>query len=129
MRVAHLSEIPAADPLDRHAAVLADIKKIQDDLIETRDANAQLHADLHREQDRVALLVEDRDRWRQEALVFRTRLIELATAMANIGLLTRAAEGVVLTELTGTEKATGEAVGKLDEAFAKGNATAATAVA
>ncbi|KRR21314.1 hypothetical protein CQ14_06605 [Bradyrhizobium lablabi] len=124
-KVAHLSEIPSNGSLDRHAAILADIQKMRDELVSTHDTNDQLRADLHREEDRVALLVQERDRWRTEALIFRSRLIELATAMANIGLLTRSAQEIVLTVNELNNATSSEALGKLEEAFEQGNHAAA----
>lgn len=120
--VTHLSEIPTSDPLDRHAVALAEFRKMRDDLIATHDTNDQLRADLHREQDRIAMLIEDRDYWREKATTNGRQLVELATAVANIGLLTRAAEHIILTvnELTAKEES-GRTADRLDEAYAKGN--------
>jgi hypothetical protein len=57
----------------------------------------ELRTALNREQDRVTILTEAHDRWRAEALIFRTKLIELATQMASIGLLTITAQEVIKT--------------------------------
>lgn len=86
---------PSRDVLDRRAAALAELTKMQSDLMTAHDDVRSMERDLAREQDRVALLIEERDRYRHEASVFRSKLIELATAMANIGLLTIQAQEIL----------------------------------
>jgi chromosome segregation ATPase len=110
-------------PEDRHAAALADIREMHAELAAAHQEIGQLKADLHREQDRVALLTDERTRYRTEALIFRSRLIELATAMTNIGLLTVTAQEIVkvVHELNEAETPSTEALAKLEEEFAKGN--------
>ena len=96
-------------PMDRHASALANIQQLVDDLREAHEEIAQLKADLHREEDRCALLVADKDRIieenkkdRSDAVLVRDKLVELATAMTNIGLLTIPAQEIMRTvqELT-----------------------------
>lgn len=82
------------DP-ERHAAALADIKHMHDVLTDVQAENGQLKADLHREQDRCAMLIEERDRYRHGEARLRTLLIELCTQMSNISLLTIKAQEVV----------------------------------
>lgn len=82
---------------DKRVTALAQVNQMHDDLITANNAINQLRADLHRERDRVALIFEERDRYRHEALRLRKLLIELTTQMANIGLLTRKAEEHIAT--------------------------------
>ncbi|WP_130582866.1 hypothetical protein [Bradyrhizobium sp. Leo170] len=112
--------------LEGYAAALANIGSMVNDLTDARAIIGQLRADLHREQDRLELLLEERNRFRSEALVFRTKLIELATAMANIGLLTTQAQSIVLTvhELDNAATPSTESLDKLEAEFAKGNGAA-----
>lgn len=87
---------PVMSP-DRHAAALADVRAMHDELTSARATITDLNNDIHRLQDRVTLLVDERDRFRAESVVFRTKLIELATSMTNIGLLTVKAQEIVHT--------------------------------
>ncbi|MGY3615710.1 hypothetical protein [Bradyrhizobium sp. USDA 10063] len=119
-----LSEDADASSLDRHAKVVVNIQRMRDDLVATHEANDQLRVELQREQDKVEMLIEERNRWRAEALIFRSRLIELATAMSNIGLLTRCAEEIVCT-VNELNNASSDALGKLEATFEKGNNDAA----
>jgi FtsZ-binding cell division protein ZapB len=111
---------------DRHAAALADIREMHTELGRLREENGQLKADLHHEKDRVVLLTDERTRYRTEALVFRSRLIELATAMSNIGLLTVAAQEIVkvVHELDQADTPSTEALALLEKEFAEGNRAA-----
>ena len=83
---------PAAE---RQASALMEIKQMHDELNAAKAAIAQLKADLHREEDRVIMMVEERDRYRHEALRLRKLLNELTTQMTNISLLARKAEEFV----------------------------------
>src|SRR6187431_3623819 len=76
-------------------AALARVNQMHDDLINANAVINQLRVDLNREHDRVTLTLEERDRYRHEAVRMRKLLIELTTQMANIGLLTRKAEECV----------------------------------
>jgi uncharacterized coiled-coil DUF342 family protein len=82
---------------DRRAQAIAEVTKMQDDLGVCHKEIATLRRDLDRETDRCAMMVEERDRYRIESGVYKTKLIELARSMANIGLLTRQAEEVMMT--------------------------------
>ena len=94
--------IPRAKVPDRHAAALADIRQMHDELTAAHETIGQLKADLHRAEDRITLLNEERNKYRDEAHLFRDKLIELATQQANIGLLTIKAQEIVkvVNELT-----------------------------
>ncbi len=67
---------------------LAEVSRMDETIATLHDKVAQLERDLGRAEDRVSLLVEERDRYRRDAFVYRDKLVELATAQANIGLLT-----------------------------------------
>jgi uncharacterized coiled-coil DUF342 family protein len=95
----HVAYAPANE---RRAAALADIQQMHDDLMLSHDTIGQLKADLNRCHDRIDLLIEDRNRHRAEALLFRSKLIELATQMSSIGLMCIKAQELMTTveELT-----------------------------
>ena len=99
---APLAFAPPPNDLERRAAALASVQAMHDELNACHEEIGQLKADLNRAEDRVVLLCEERNKYRAEALVFRSRLIELATAMTNIGLLTVTAQNIMTTvnELT-----------------------------
>ena len=83
--------------LDRHAAALSDIKDMHDQLTDALATIGQLRADLHREQDRVTMLVEERDKYRADADLLRNQLLKMCTTVVNMGLLAREAEAVLMT--------------------------------
>lgn len=83
--------------VDRRAQALAEVTKMQQDLIVCNDEIATLRRDLDRTEDRCTLLSEERARYRNEANMYRTKLVELATSMANIGLLTMQAQEIMMT--------------------------------
>jgi hypothetical protein len=119
----HHMNIVTSDPIDHHATALANVTKMVSDLSEAQAVILQLRADLHREQDRVEMLIEDRDRHRDESNLFRTKLVELATHQANIGLLTVSAQTIVMTvnELLNAPKTDTPALEALEAEFNKGN--------
>jgi chromosome segregation ATPase len=90
-------EVPYSDGADieRRAHALAVVQKTHDELIQTRAEIADLKTRLHREEDRVVMVVEERNLYRHEALRLRKLLNELTTQMANIALLARKAEDFV----------------------------------
>ena len=107
-----MTRLPPAIPLtapapngERHAQALADIRAMHDELGECHEKIGQLRADLNRAEDRIVLLNEERDRYRSESHLFRSKLVELATQQANIGLLTVKANEIMLIvkELTTPE--------------------------
>jgi len=71
----------------RLAEALADVTATHEELRLASDTIAQLRADLAHCQNRIVMIEEERVRYRSEALIFRSKLIELATAMSNISLL------------------------------------------
>jgi len=82
---------------ERRATALDEINKMQQDLILAHDNVAGLKRELDHTEDRLALITEERDRYRRHAHVYRGKLIELATAVANIGLLTVSAQEIMRT--------------------------------
>jgi hypothetical protein len=82
------------DALERRAQAFAEMQDQLQELDRAKATIAELERNKGRCEDRIALLVEDRDKYRREAGVFRTKLIELATSMANISMLTQTAEQV-----------------------------------
>jgi len=91
-----VATIPETSPLDGHAAALANITKMVDDLTEAQAVILQLRADLHREQDRLVMVVEERNKYRADAELLRNKLLSICTTVANIGLMTKEAEAVVM---------------------------------
>ena len=87
----------------------------------------QLRADLHREEDRVQMLREDRDFYRDQANGFRALLVKLSTHQATIGLETVAAQAVVMSidEAINAKAPVTPALAALEQEFAKGNIEAA----
>ena len=83
--------------IDRRAQALAEVAQMEKDLHEAHNEVATLRRDLDRTNDRVDLLTEERTRYRTEATLYRSKLIELATSMANIGLLTIQAQEIMHT--------------------------------
>jgi len=90
---------PAIVPtnVDRLAEAVGDVQAMHQELVAALSEVGELRTALNRETDRVLILTEAHDRWRAEALIFRTKLIELATQMASIGLLTITAQEVIKT--------------------------------
>lgn len=82
---------------ERRAQALAEISQMQTELIAAKKEVADMREDLHRAEDRVTIMIEERDRYRGESTVYRTKLVELATSMANIGLLTVKAQEIMMT--------------------------------
>ncbi len=82
---------------ERRATALDEINKMQQDLILSHDNAASLKRELERAEDRCAIVTEERDRYRRHAHIYRGKLIELATAVANIGLLTVSAQEIMKT--------------------------------
>jgi len=113
---------------DYRVAALAQVNQMHNDLISANNAITQYRIDLNRERDRVAMMVEERDRYRPESLRLRKMLVELNTQMAPIGLLTRRAEDYVnaINELDAAPTPTTAAI---DELVADQNALKAAAIA
>ena len=107
--------IPDSDT--RRALALAEVNFMNESLIKAKETIEQLKADLHREEDRVVMMVEERDRYRNESIRFRKLLIVLSTKMVNASLLMDAAKDV-LTEIEEIEDAptpSAAAIDKLEE--------------
>jgi hypothetical protein len=80
---------------ERRATALDEINKMQQDLVLAHDEATSLKRELERAEDRLALVTEERDRHRRYAHIYRGKLIQLATAVANIGLLTNTAQEIM----------------------------------
>jgi len=87
----------ARDDVTQRAEALAQVKQMHDDLIAAQATIGQLKADLHREQDRCVMVVEERNKYRTDADLLRNQLMKVCTTVANIGLLTEEAKAIVLT--------------------------------
>lgn len=79
------------------ANALAEINTMQADLVEANAKIDQLQRALDQANDRLALVAEERKTYRDDSLLFRSKLIELATSMSNIGLLTTKAQEIMMT--------------------------------
>jgi hypothetical protein len=118
-----LAPIPECSaPLDHYATALAHTQQMHSDLQAAHEVIAQLKADLHREQDRCVMLLEERNKYRADAELLRNKLLSICTTVANIGLMTKEAEAVVMTV---NERAAVEhpAIDKLEAEFKQGNET------
>lgn len=102
--------------VDARAQAVADVQQLHLDFKSAQEEIAQLKADLNRERDRVTILTDERVRFRAESNIYRTKLIELATAMGNIGLLTGQAQTIMLAtnELLNEVDGHGEDASMLD---------------
>ena len=85
------------DAVDRRAQALAEITTMQNELVEANSKIDQLQRMLDQANDRLAMVAEERKTYRDDSLLFRAKLIELATSMANIGLLTSKAPEIMMT--------------------------------
>lgn len=97
--------------MDQTAEALAHLQQLHDDLHNAKIDNDALRAELQREQDRVAWLLQEVERERANGLVYRDIVIQLATQMDAIGELTMAANGIVksVRELTAPKSEEGTA--------------------
>jgi hypothetical protein len=86
-----------SDATERRAAALAEVNYMNDALIAAKETIEQLKADLHREEDRVVMMVEERDRYRHESIRFRKLLVQLSTKMVNAALLMEEAKETLAT--------------------------------
>ena len=114
-----------AAPVDHHAEAVANITKMVSDLSEAQGIILQLRADLHRCEDRVEMLNEERNFYRDQANAFRALLVKLSTHQATIGLETVAAQAVVMSIDAAINKADPPAaLVALEQEFANGNEAA-----
>lgn len=89
-------------PADRQAEALAVVTNMREELHAAHSTIEQLKADLHICRENTSRIDEERRRYRAEALVFRSKLIQLATTLANVHLATQSAAEIMRTveELT-----------------------------
>ena len=92
-----VTQLQLVDDVSRRAEALAKVQEMHDQLTEAHAKIALLEADLNREHDRVVMVVEERDRYRHEAVRFRELNKELATCQTNARLILQRAEDVLLT--------------------------------
>jgi hypothetical protein len=110
---------------DDHAAAMAYVAKTVTDLQEAKGIIGQLRADLHRCEDRVEMLNEERNFYRDQANAFRALLVKLSTHQATIGLETVAAQAVVMSIDAAINKADPPAsLVALEQEIANGNEAA-----
>lgn len=83
--------------LERRAQALVEMQNTLQDLHEQRTKVSDLERERDRLEDRITLLVDERNRFRTDAKLYQRKLTELATSMANIGLLTRTAEEIMMS--------------------------------
>ena len=96
------------------ASALATVNSMRDELHSCHDTIAQLKADLNAANSRIELLDESRRRYRAESLLFRAKLVELATIQSNIGLIVRRADEITSAVSELMEKAETPTDGVLD---------------
>ena len=116
----------AVDPeLADHANAIAYVTKAVTDLADAQAIIGQLRADLHRCEDRVEMLNEERNFYRDQANAFRALLVKLSTHQATIGLETVAAQAVVMSIDAAINKADPPAaLVALEQEIANGNEAA-----
>jgi uncharacterized coiled-coil DUF342 family protein len=93
---------------ERRAQALAEVNKMQTDLSACQAEIAVLRREADRAEDRIEMLIEERNTYRSTAVLYRDKLVELATAQANIGLLTRKGEEIAMTVRELAERQTPE---------------------
>lgn len=94
------------NPHERRAQALAEITKMQEDLLAANKQIAEMERlrqeqvrDLQYQanhwQDRCAMAEEERGAYRAQAMLYQRKLVELATQMSDIGMLTARAQKVM----------------------------------
>ena len=106
------------------AAAVADVKQMHIDLIDAHATIAQLRADLHREQDRTVMMIEDRDRYRYRCIKVERLLMLQSTKMVDAALVLERAKDTLqeLEERDAGGTPTSEAIDQLEAQFKKGSA-------
>jgi len=82
-------------PQDRRAQALAEISIMEIELIDAKSRIDVLQRSLDHANDRLVLVAEERLKYRDDAFLLRAKIVELATSMANIGLLTSKATEIM----------------------------------
>lgn len=80
---------------NRHATTLAEIQQMTEDFRRMQSEVAGLHRDLDARDNKIDLLEKALSESRDGEKVYRRKLIRLAAAMSNIGLLSREAEAIM----------------------------------
>ena len=116
--------VAVAPDLDRHASVLTELQQIHADYARVLAENGQLKADLHREQDRCIMMIEDRDRYRYRCIKVERLLMLQSTKMVDAALVLERAKDTLqeLEEMDAGGTPTSEAIDQLEAQFKKGSA-------
>lgn len=83
---------PREVAIAKRGQAIAEVRSLTELCENQAERIAELSRELQIAQDRTALLAEERGKWREDAEAYRTVLVELATDMSNIGLLTQRAQ-------------------------------------
>jgi predicted component of type VI protein secretion system len=118
-----------AGAAERRAEALAMIQQTDAQYTAAKQEIVQLKADLNREIDRCAMLLEERDKYRAMWLTDRTSLAELAAKQSSISLLCVPATEIMMTlrEVHQAPTPSSEALDKLEASYVDGNKPAAVA--
>src|SRR4051812_28517531 len=82
-----VTQLQLVNDVTRRAEALAEIQEMHHQLSEAHAEIDQLKADLHREQDRVMMMIEERDRYRHESVRFRKLALTLAVKLTDAALI------------------------------------------
>jgi hypothetical protein len=84
-----------AKPLDRHAEAVAQVSEMRDTIRDQNTRIVDLMRDVQTERDRVSLLMEERARWRTDALACRTFVVKLATILEHVHTATIGSKSIL----------------------------------
>lgn len=84
--------------VDRHAEAIAQVSEMRDIIHMQKSQIEALMRDAQTGRDRVAILTEERARWRTEALACRTFVVKLATILEHVNTATVGA-AMILTDM------------------------------
>lgn len=122
---------PSSSPLprpsvDQHAEAIAQVTAMRDTITKQSMELSDLRRDLQTERDRVALMIEERARYRSDSLACRAFVVKLATIQEAINELTKGARNVLsemaMLDMSETPaEAVDEEQRRLDESLAKIN--------
>jgi len=89
------------------AAALVEFRMMQEEIDQLRADKIKLERDLQTADDRMVLVLDERNRFRKEANLYQAGLLELSTSMQDIGLLTEKAVKVREMVMAMMDKVTG----------------------
>lgn len=78
--------------ITRRGSAIAEVRHLTERYEKQIIEIEEIKRELQIANDRMAILAEERAKWRADAEIYRVALIELASDMANIGLLTNRAQ-------------------------------------